>query len=139
MSENTQIAALPFIFVNDEIEICLISSRRTGRWVIPKGWAKENVDHSSHAATEAYEEAGIIGKIYAAPSASYSYTKKLHTFATVQCLVDIYLLEVTSQNLKWPEQSRRERRWVIPSLASALVEEKELAEILANAKNLIHQ
>jgi 8-oxo-dGTP pyrophosphatase MutT (NUDIX family) len=41
----------------------LLTSRETGRWVIPKGWPSKGLKPREVAASEAYEEAGLVGSI----------------------------------------------------------------------------
>lgn len=137
MQTNSQIAALPYVRLNDETLICLVSTRRTGRWVIPKGWEKPGIKPYDNAANEALEEAGLIGEICPEPAANFTYNKRLHTFASVSCDVKIYLLEVTSQLISWREQHQREFVWVSCEEAINLVEDDELAEILAQTDRLI--
>ncbi len=43
---------------------CLLTSRDTGRWVIPKGWPMNRQDAAYEvAAREAFEEAGVRGTV----------------------------------------------------------------------------
>lgn len=132
MELYTQIAALPFIYVEDDLLICLITSRETKRMVIPKGWPKLGVSSSKMAATEASEEAGLKGDIFKKPIGTYNYRKKLHTFANITCEVKIYPLYVTHQLLEFPENQQRSLHWFNPKQASEKVEEPEFAEILIN-------
>ena len=57
-----QFAVLPWRRV-ERIEIMLVSSRETGRWVLPKGWPMKGIKPHNSAAREALEEAGILGKV----------------------------------------------------------------------------
>jgi len=133
---NIQVAALPYIFIENEIMVCLITSRERGRWVLPKGWPKTDIKNHLMAKIEAEEEAGLEGEISKTCLATYTYKKKLHMFATVTCQVEIYPFQVTHQNLRWPEESQRELKWVTSEAASSMVEEKDLADILCRVKRL---
>ncbi len=71
-----QYAALPYR-VRDGLELLLITSRETGRWVIPKGWPMKGKTAHAAAAREALEEAGLKGKIGKQSLGDYSYGKRL--------------------------------------------------------------
>ena len=64
---NKQYAALPWRYSGGVREVCLISSRETGRWVIPKGWPIKGLTPPQTAAREAYEEAGLGGMMSTKP------------------------------------------------------------------------
>ena len=73
-----QVAALPVRRKGDgDIEVLLITSRKTNRWIIPKGWPMKGKKRHEAAAQEALEEAGISGHVHKKPLGSYvsvSYT-----------------------------------------------------------------
>ncbi len=137
METYNQVAALPFREGQD-LEICLITSRETGRWVLPKGWPKAGVADDEMAAVEAIEEAGLVGTLLPGSIGSYSYTKKLHTFAQVTCVVEIFPLRVTDMLSEWPEQDQRRRQWASPEDAAKMVDEPELAAILKGFKQTLY-
>ena len=62
-----QIAVLPYRFGGADkdgpTEILLVTSRGTGRWVVPKGNPLTGLDRHTSAAVEAEEEAGVIGAV----------------------------------------------------------------------------
>lgn len=125
-----QVAALPYTIIQDEIWICLITSRETGRWVLPKGWPKPEKQNHLMAKIEAEEEAGLIGSISQQCLAAYHYKKKLHIFAAITCRVEVYPFAVSAQNLRWPEDHQREILWTPLENAITLIEEDELTAIL---------
>jgi 8-oxo-dGTP pyrophosphatase MutT (NUDIX family) len=125
-----QVAALPFVEIEGDPLILLITTRRRGHWTIPKGWPKPRMPDAKLAALEAYEEAGIKGDVGAEPLGSFLYTKRLHLFSWVRCNVDVYPLQVRLQELNWPEKNSRRALWVPPLEAAALVWEAQLAEVL---------
>lgn len=84
------------------------------------------------ARKEACEEAGLKGNISTHPIGTYCYKKKLHTFASVNCRVEVYPLEVTHQLIKFQESSQRELNWCNHLKASKLVDEPEFASLLYN-------
>ena len=131
MAELAQYAALPYVMLDGDLSVCLITSRGTGRWVIPKGWPKPKLRPYELAAREAEEEAGLVGEIAADPIGSYTYRKRLHFFASADCRVVVYPLLVTAQYGHWPEQAERKLIWVPAPKAAGMVREPELARLLA--------
>jgi 8-oxo-dGTP pyrophosphatase MutT (NUDIX family) len=130
MKPRTQFAALPTAVRAGQLQVMLITSRETRRWVIPKGWPEPNHSPSELAAREAYEEAGIVGRIAPVPLGSYRYDKRLTARKAVPCVVEVYRLEVERELADWPERRQRDRRWLRPSEAAPLVAEAGLAELL---------
>lgn len=111
----------------------LITSRETRRWIIPKGWAEKGVKPARQAATEALEEAGLIGTVAPVPFGRYRYDKLIrHRGKTksITCTVDVYLLRVERQLDDWKEKSQRVCRWLEPTLAASLVSDRELAPLI---------
>ncbi len=127
---QTQVAALPIrISVTGQPEVLLITSRDTGRWIIPKGWPmKARKDHQA-AAREALEEAGVSGRIGKKPLGAYRYDKQLPGRSEA-CRVMVYLLEVREERDAWRESGQRQRRWFTPAEAAANVSEPRLAVLI---------
>jgi 8-oxo-dGTP pyrophosphatase MutT (NUDIX family) len=130
VAELAQYAALPYIALDGDLSVCLITSRGTRRWVIPKGWPKPPFQPFEQAAREAKEEAGLVGEIATDPIGSYTYCKRLHASASADCRVLVYPLLVKAQYGHWPEQSERELIWVPAPTAAGMVHEAELGELL---------
>lgn len=113
-----------------ELQVLLITSRGSGRWVIPKGWTEGKIAPHLLAAREAYEEAGLVGRIGERPIGSYHYAKRLKSGRLAFCSVAVYPLEVQRELDDWPERGEREKRWMPPAQAARLVAEADLAGIL---------
>lgn len=128
---KTQYAALPWRRNGDGVEVLLITSRETQRWVIPKGWPIKNLKPDASAAQEALEEAGVVGKTGRKALGAYHYDKRLRSGRTQHVRVLVFGLEVAELREAWPEQEQRERRWTTPAFAAELVEEDELKALLA--------
>ncbi|HSP25212.1 MAG TPA: NUDIX hydrolase [Saliniramus sp.] len=127
----TQHGALPYRRTQDgEVEVMLVTSRETRRWVIPKGWPIKKLKPFATAAREAYEEAGLGGAISRESLGSFTYQKRLKTRKYVACEVDVYAMEVSKEAKRWPERDERERRWFEPEVAARHVTEPELADII---------
>jgi 8-oxo-dGTP pyrophosphatase MutT (NUDIX family) len=113
-----------------EVELLLITSRETRRWVIPKGWPIKGLTSAGTAAREAYEEAGVTGRPSKKKIGSYHYDKRLRSGRIQHVRVSVFALTVEVEQAAWPEAGQRERRWMSPAEAAGLVQEPELAEIL---------
>ncbi len=125
-----QYAALPYRQRQDgEVQIRLITSRETRRWVIPKGWPMKGLSPAKAAAREAYEEAGLLGSISTEPLGMYSYDKRL-TLQTVPCDVIVFPMKVKRYMKNWPERAERFGFWFSIESAAAAVQEEELRQII---------
>jgi 8-oxo-dGTP pyrophosphatase MutT (NUDIX family) len=111
--------------------ILLITSRETGRWVLPKGWPITGKSAAESAAREAFEEAGVEGKVDPHCLGLYSYSKVVAPERAVPCVVAVYPLLVKSLRSRFPERGQRRLRWFSPAKAASKVAEPELAELLA--------
>jgi 8-oxo-dGTP pyrophosphatase MutT (NUDIX family) len=136
--DQVQFAALPFMIQEgDRRRVMLMTSRETGRWVIPKGWPMPGRKPHQVAAQEAFEEAGLIGKMVSKkPVGRYHYTKLLSPELPMLCEVLVFLFHVEIQLDDWPEKHQRETRWFEPREAAALVDEGGLGEIIRLAFNV---
>jgi 8-oxo-dGTP pyrophosphatase MutT (NUDIX family) len=130
MARNNQVAALPWRHGQAGVEILLVTTRTTRRWVIPKGWPMpDKTDHAA-AAIEAYEEAGVRGAVSSKAVGSYLYSKISEKGKTRVITVTVYPLAVKHELSDWPERHERERRWVSCKEAAALTGEPELVPVL---------
>jgi 8-oxo-dGTP pyrophosphatase MutT (NUDIX family) len=121
---------------NTDVEVLLITSRETGRWVIPKGWSKSKKKPHQVALLEAWEEAGVRGRVRKEPFGHYSYEKKLSGDERVPCSVQVHLLSVSDLHKDFPEKGQRLLAWFSPTDAARAVNEPELQELLLNLKRL---
>jgi 8-oxo-dGTP pyrophosphatase MutT (NUDIX family) len=132
---RTQYAALPWRKTADSaLEILLITSRETRRWVIPKGWPMKDMTPEAAAAQEAYEEAGVLGQPRHKQLGIYHYDKRLRSGRLQHVRVQVYALEVKEARDIWPEMAERDRLWSSPAEAASLVDEPELKTLLAKFK-----
>ncbi|AYG70021.1 MULTISPECIES: NUDIX hydrolase [unclassified Rhizobium] len=112
------------------VEILLITSRDSGRWVIPKGWPMDRKLPHQVAEREAWEEAGVRGKARKKRFGYYTYLKVLDTGETVPSIVQVHLLEVAGLDERFPERGERQLQWFSPNEAAAHVREPELKSLL---------
>lgn len=129
-----QFAALPYIQLAKKIEVCLITSRETGRWIIPKGWPEKDVAPHELAAREAYEEAGLTGQTGKKAIGHFHYLKRMADGSEVDCDVAVYPMLVQHQAIDFPEQGQRSVVWLDPKKATKLVDDEELSGILKQLK-----
>jgi predicted phosphate transport protein (TIGR00153 family) len=126
-----QIAALPYIVdANGGTRVMLITSRDTGRWVIPKGNPIAGLASHEAAAQEAYEEAGIRGIPCPFAVGSFAYRKKRRTGRYRDIVVTVFPLAFVEQFGDWPERHQRDTRWFPLDRAAAAVEEPELKALI---------
>ena len=118
-------------------EVLLITSRETGRWIIPKGWPMKGKQDHEAAAQEAFEEAGVKGTVHRHPVGAYTYGKRLDGHSQ-PVRVMVYLMEVAEKLKDWPEKGERRRQWMSTIEASALVDEPGLTSILLRL-NKVHE
>ena len=126
---RTQFAALCYRVKNEKVQFCLVTSRRSGRWIVPKGWPMNGQTPMDAAATEAFEEAGVRGKIEPRPIGVFSYYK-VHSKNELPCIAVVYPLKVKKVLRTWPEHKERNRKWLSRKKAAALVDDAELSQII---------
>ena len=105
-----QVGALPYR-LSPGLEILLVTSRETGRWVIPKGWPMKSKSRREAAAVEALEEAGVEGRATRKPLGDFEYVKILASGDAQPCRVSVFALEVTRQRETWREKGQRTTEW----------------------------
>ena len=129
-----QVAAIPFRRdARGDIEVMLVTSRTTRRFIVPKGWPMKGKSGRRAATIEAQEEAGVLGKTLKQPAGTYSYWKRLaNRFVRVDVIV--YLLEVTEELDDWQEAKRRQRAWLAPADAAMLIDEPDLSTLVKTLK-----
>jgi 8-oxo-dGTP pyrophosphatase MutT (NUDIX family) len=125
-----QYAALPTAEMDGEIMVLLVTSRDTGRWVLPKGWAEKGLSGAELAAKEAFEEAGLLGMMRPKRIGRFSYGKRLPQDRIAECRVDVFHMLVEQLLDDWPERGQRTRRWFTLSQAAMAVDDNELALLL---------
>jgi 8-oxo-dGTP pyrophosphatase MutT (NUDIX family) len=127
---RVQYGALPWRMIDGELRILLITTRRTGRWMIPKGWPMKDRPPHLAAAQEAWEEGGVRGQVGAAPVGAFHY-EKVKGAETRRLRVDVFPLAVAEEASSWPEAHERQRRWYGRAEAAEAVQEPELKTLLA--------
>ena len=131
-----QVAAIPIRHTSaGALEVLLVTSRETRRWVIPKGWPWPKRADCDAAAAEAWEEAGVLGRIGPVSVGTFTYDKRANGKHRTLA-VAVYVLEVEEEAEMWPEAPERRRQWFSPAVASELVDEPSLKTILLKLAGL---
>jgi 8-oxo-dGTP pyrophosphatase MutT (NUDIX family) len=129
--KRLQVAALCHRGKGDNKEVLMITSRGTGRWIIPKGWPMRGLDDHESALQEAWEEAGVR-ESHAAPEpiGTFTYDKVQESGWSYPVETLVYSVKVKELAETFPEVEQRDRKWMAPKEAANLVQEEELKAIL---------
>jgi 8-oxo-dGTP pyrophosphatase MutT (NUDIX family) len=129
--ELQQVGVLPWRIRRDgEPKVLLITSRRRGRWIVPKGWPMKGRALHLAASREAFEEAGIFGEICPTPITEYRYMKALDSGLEARCRVTVFGMKVRGTLSHWREKGQRQRRWFSLGEAADRLDNAELAEFV---------
>ncbi len=126
---RTQFGAICYRVRKDKVQVLLVTSRGTGRWIIPKGWPIAGATPADAALREAWEEAGVDGKVKGGAVGLYSYFKR-DDGTRLPCVVAVFAVKVRSLMADFPERKSRKRRWFSLKRAAEVVDEPELTQIL---------
>jgi 8-oxo-dGTP pyrophosphatase MutT (NUDIX family) len=129
---RVQYGILPYRFTETgSLEVLLVTTRQTRRWIIPKGWPIKGLRPPKSAAREAYEEAGIRGTVRAKSLGVFSYEKGLEeNSCTVPCEVRVFPMIVKRQLNTWPEARERQARWFEASKAASVIKNDSLRALI---------
>jgi 8-oxo-dGTP pyrophosphatase MutT (NUDIX family) len=112
LSHSEQVAAVCYRVRSSGIEFLLVRTRGGGRWTFPKGSAEPGLTPAQAAAMEAFEEAGVHGRIEQNSFARYAAQKraksKRGSFAK-EIVVKAHLCQVL--RLARPKEPDRDRTW----------------------------
>jgi 8-oxo-dGTP pyrophosphatase MutT (NUDIX family) len=120
-----QSAVIPYRIINGRCEILLITSLRKKNWIIPKGIVENGLSAQQSALQEAFEEAGISGKIQPDKLGTYSYEK----WGGI-CNVNVYACEVIREHTNWPEMNIRQRKWFSTPEVAKKISNKDLLNLV---------
>ncbi|MBD8064217.1 NUDIX hydrolase [Devosia sp. PTR5] len=124
-----QSGAIPYAIIDGRIAFLLVSSRKSGRWIFPKGGVPAGLTPWDSAAKEALEEAGVAGRIETTPLGSYRTSSSAPGSPVID--VDLFPLLVEQQFEHWQEENLRLRHWVTLSDARRLLADRSLARLAA--------
>lgn len=126
---RTQFGALCYRIANDRVEILLITGRRSGHWILPKGWPIDKATPAESALREAYEEAGVKGKVTGNCIGIFThFSHERHS--GLPRIVAVFPVRVKALLEDYPERKERKRRWLSRRKAAKKVKSPELAQII---------
>jgi 8-oxo-dGTP pyrophosphatase MutT (NUDIX family) len=126
-----QTGALPWrLAANKGVEVLLVTSRRSGRWTIPKGWPMPGKSLAEAAEQEAFEEAGVRGTLDPNPIGTFRHVKQKLVSGDFEVNIVVHPLWVDREFPEWPELGQRKRKWFSPKDAAKRVESRELGELI---------
>jgi 8-oxo-dGTP pyrophosphatase MutT (NUDIX family) len=134
-----QVGALCYRRTRNGPEILLITTRGTGKWMIPKGWLIQGLTEREVAEREAWEEAGIVGRAKKRAFGDFSYIKVVGKDRKLSARVRVFLLRVRRQRNNYPEMSQRKLAWLSPLEAASRVKETELKRILILGGKILNE
>ncbi|WP_425045956.1 NUDIX hydrolase [Primorskyibacter sp. S87] len=126
----TQFGALCYRIDDGKPQVLLVTSRGTGRWILPKGRPIEGLNPAETAAQEAWEEAGVVGKPRDHCLGFYPFEKDRDENGYVPCAVLVYPVRVQKMTDDFPERGQRRIKWFSRKKAASAVGEPELSRIL---------
>jgi 8-oxo-dGTP pyrophosphatase MutT (NUDIX family) len=136
--KRLQVAALCHQGTGHARRYLLVTSRGTGRWIIPKGWPIRGLSCSQTAMQEAWEEAGVTdGDATPNPMARYTYHKRKEFGLGVPVETLVYSVAVKQMSDNFPEAHERKLIWVKPETAATMVDEPELQRIFLRESELL--
>lgn len=128
-----QTGALPWRLAGKNIEVLLVTGRRSGKWSIPKGWPMPGMSLAEAAAEEAFEEAGVRGTVHPEPIGTFRHVKQQVLVGEIEVSIVVHHLWVDRELVEWPEFGQRKRKWFKLKEAAKRVDSRELGELILNA------
>jgi len=125
-----QAAAIPVRRKGDRLQVCLIRRRGSKSWGIPKGLVDRGDTSEQTALNEAWEEAGLKGRLIGKPLGTYEYEKWEMTLAVV-----VFAMHVLEESDDWEEASFRQRKWMSFREAASLLTKHPARPMLAGARS----
>ncbi len=126
--EALQFGALAYLLEKKQPKYLVITSRRTGRWIFPKGQPEKDENGWETAAREAFEEAGVIGT--GQPQEIGRYRSLKFRSDWVQPLdIVLYPVRIDSLMPDWDENGERQRRMVTIKEAATLLSQPDMTEL----------
>ncbi|MDR3626232.1 MAG: NUDIX hydrolase [Ignavibacteriaceae bacterium] len=122
-----QSGVIPYRKTKDGLEVLLITSMKKKKWVIPKGFIEFNLSPFESAKKEAYEEAGVLGANETIELGYFGNQKSIGV-----CHVKVYAMEVIEMLQEYPEKGLRERKWFNIKDAAAIIEIKEISDMITS-------
>ena len=130
-AHKKQCAVLAYRQGKQGLQIALVTSLETRRWVPPKGNLVTGLSERRSAALEACEEAGLEGSVAKRSIGTYDY-RKTELKGGELCRVSVFPMAVTRAKRNWPEKALRRRKWMSVDAAIAAVSETGLKKLISD-------
>src|SRR5690606_25650458 len=130
--EPDQSATIPFRIHDGKVEVLLITTRKKGKWSIPKGNIERDLSAPGSAEKEALEEAGVRGEVGRVSLGCYR-----HGNSNKDPIVEVFLVRGDREQPTWREADARERRRVSLEETYGPVDEEGLTPRLDDAADLM--
>jgi 8-oxo-dGTP pyrophosphatase MutT (NUDIX family) len=131
-----QVAALPYRFGEQGLEFLVITSRRTKRLIVPKGWPMPGKTDASAAAIEANEEAGVKGWVSEEPCGSFEYLKAIDD-DPIRISTAVYPLHVRKVKTHYKERKQRKRKWLCADDAATRLADQQLRVLVRSYASVL--
>jgi 8-oxo-dGTP pyrophosphatase MutT (NUDIX family) len=105
--------------------------------MIPKGWPMRGKSLATAAAQEAFEEAGVKGKVDAKPLGTFRHTKQSLGLGLLDVSIVVHPLAVDRELAEWPEAGQRKRKWFSLKQAAQSVDSEELKRIIRELRSRV--
>ena len=129
--KRRQVAALCYRKRKGRKEVLLVTTRGTGRWMLPKGWPMQGKTAPEAARIEAWEEAGVRpAKVGRRAVGAFDYLKIDDGGLAHPCSATVYPIKVADVASEFPEAGQRKRKWVRMERAAEMVQEPGLQDLL---------
>ena len=120
-----QAGTIPYRIEDRSIQVLLITTSSGRNLTIPKGLIDPGYTATETAVNEAWEEAGIKGRLLTPAIGTYEFNKW-----GGRCHVDVYVLAVTQESDPWPEKGMRKRIWTDFRQAACRVKHGDLGALI---------
>ncbi|WP_367647852.1 NUDIX hydrolase [Ruegeria arenilitoris] len=130
-----QVAALPLQLFGGRPKVLLITSRYTGRWIMPKGWPMDGEQDWRTVEIEALAEAGLEDTVSRKPIGEFENAKTFNDGTSVQVKATVYPLYIDKVKRRWKERHERKRHWLSPKGTAKALKQPELEDLLLDLKN----
>ena len=121
-----RLGVIPFIDHSLD-EVFIITSRKNGKWIFPKGKPEKDIPNKRVAIKEAYEEAGLKGELM--ETEPFHFVDGDSENPTTFILFPMMVTEVLNN---WPEDTERNRKAVSVKKAFKLLEGNQFKYSLLN-------
>src|SRR5271166_589613 len=133
--ERVHVAAVCYRLKGDEPEFLLVRTR-SGRWTFPKGGVDGDATNADAAAREAYEEAGVEGRVEFHPFHWYFHSKR-DRFRARRAVVPVHAHLCEVERLVSPKEDHRNPTWFNADKARRRLRENRTPELASEVIQVI--